>query len=301
MLLACRTPFFSPNSTQQSRVAIGYAQGVPVSNYDVGWNRPAGGLYSTLNDMLSMLLTLNKVNADDYLYGPGFGYGNPSIMSDETLRELLLPAFMNPDTKSGQGSAFQIFYFMNYVVRTLTSQISGYSSHLITIPDLKLSMVVLSNADSVDMSEFVVPAMQTLIPLILDQLIVDAPLPTPPPNATLFAGTSYSGVDSTGEPGELNVTANIQGALMVTDSRLPSGVAYQLSYLNTTTPETARFLVQVVSTNVIGAPLLTCLNIVETGAQNDIMEFSNPIYGVGYNSLLFQGEQYRQLDYIIPV
>jgi len=157
-------------------------------------------------------------------------------------------------------------------------------------------MVVLGNADSVDMSEFVVPAMQTLIPLIFDQLSIIAPPPVSPPNATLLAGSVYSGVDSTGESGVLSVVANTQGALMVYDSRLPSGVAYQLSYLsNITTPNTLSFQVQIVSTNVIGAAELTCLNIVESGAQNDVMEFSEPTY-VGYNTLLFQGELYMQLD-----
>ena len=109
-----------------------------------------------------------------------------------------------------------MYYFMDRVVRSIAGFVNGYSSHLISIPGLRLSMVVMSNSGQIDTSRFLVPAAKLLIPLIENQLTVSnfpselfavvsishrtltkqqAAGPNPPPNATIFQAT-FSGVVS---------------------------------------------------------------------------------------------------------
>jgi len=264
----------------------------PIANFDLGWNNPWGGLYSTLNDMLRLLTALNLVDATGSTF--------PQVLASQTLREMLLPAFMNPDSKTGQGSPFQMMYFQNKLMRTLGGSINGYSSHLISIPGLRLSMVVLANSGNVDVSPFTLEAARLLIPLIQNQLLKEELGPQPAPNATLFT-TVFLGQDARG-PGMLTVSADDNGVLFVADSRLESladDLAYQLSYVGDVNNGTQRFRVTLVGRDVDSQAFLTCLNLVNLAVTNEFMDFS--AFGLEhYRTLIFQGEQYQKVSNDFP-
>lgn len=284
-LLGMPDTTFALSAEQNSRLAPGFTLGGAITPYEPGWNRPWGGLYSSLDDMLKILLSINLVDSQD-------SFGFVRVLPSETLRELLLPSFMNPDSKTGQGSPFQIITFMNKVVRTLGGVINGYSSHMISIPGLRLSMVALGNLGEVDMSQFLVPAAKLLIPLIQNQLIEQAPGPNPAPNPALFV-TTYSGRDSRGIVGLLTVTADSNGVLTVADDHL-TGLAYQLDYVGNVNNGTQRFKIHLVGTDEYGTEFLTCLNIFNLGLENDYMDFLN-LGSTTYRTIIFQGEQYQKV------
>jgi len=286
-VLGMKDTVFAPTTEQRSRTAAGHANGGAITNYDLGWNRPWGGLYSTLNDMIQMMLTLNLVDAQSN--------GLNHVLASDTLRELLLPAFMNPDSKTGQGSPFQMFYFLNRLTRSLNGYVNGYSSHLLNVPGLRISMLVMTNSGQVDASRFSIPAVKLLIPLIQNQLLKQQAGPQPAPNATIFSA-SFLGVDSRGRTGTLTVKADDEDVLTVYDSRFTIPVAYQLDYIGLVNNGTAqRFKVNVIGTDEDSKAFLTCINIFDNGADNDFMDFSS--LGLAtYRTLLFQGEVYQKVD-----
>jgi len=275
------TVFVPQSGSQASRVAIGYENGGPVVNYDLQWLRPWGGLYSTLSDLTTLLMSMNNVD----------GNGDPGatkILSTQSMRELELPLYMSPDSKTAQGTPFQMIYLKNKLARTLGDIVPGYSSHMIHIPELKLGFVALSNAE-VDMSQFTTPAAVAMIPLVEQLLRANAPLPSPPVEPLEFQGL-FSGVNAEGDAGTLTITASSTGVLQAADSRYSPTVYYLLDSLGRTTGGTQKFQV-----TWAGNPFyLSCLEISDSGAEGDFFTFSRLNNGV-YDSLLFQGSLYIRI------
>jgi len=231
-----------------------------------------------LNDMIQLMIALNFIDSDGAIFAN-------KVLSTQTLRELELPLFMNPDTKTGQGTPFQMIYLKNKLARTLVGNILGYSSHIILVPNLRLGIVAMSNTE-VDMSQFTTPAAVAFIPVIEAKLNSNTPLPTPPPAPIL----QYTGVFAAQKQGggivpQLFISAANQfGALQAGDSRYPATVFYLLNYVGALT-KIPQFQV-----TWSGDPLaLSCLSIEESGAENDFIVFGNysaPIQQ--YTSLIFQ-------------
>jgi len=209
------------------------------------------------------------------------------LLSTQTLREMELPLFVNPDTKTGQGTPFQMIYLKNKVARTLGGAIAGFGSHMILVPNLRIGIVALANTDA-DMSQFTTPAAVALIPLIEQILTSSAPLPVAPPSPTYFFGR-YFGVNSKGEAGTLTVTGLSTGVLQVTDDRFPATVYYELNYKGLVNGG-RRFTV-----DWKGDPLfLSCLEIQNTANQGALFDFFQ-LQNKKYQFLVFQGEQYLRL------
>lgn len=271
---------FTLTSDQETRAAAGYENGGAISEYDLGWLRPWGGLYSTLDDMVKLMLALNFVDKN--------GAPNANkILSTQTLREMELPLFMNPDTKTGQGTPFQMIYLKNKVARTLGGAIAGFGSHMILIPNLRIGIVALGNTEA-DMSTFTTPAAVLLAPLIERILASSTPAPTAAPDPSQYLGT-YVGLNSKGETGTLVVSADSRKVLKVVDSRYPATVYYELNYSGPFNGG-QRF-----SVAWKGDPLfLSCILQFNNGVNGEFFDFSGLNQG-HYEAFIFQGEDYLKV------
>eukprot|EP01087_Luapelamoeba_hula_P023728 TRINITY_DN878_c2_g1_i2.p1 TRINITY_DN878_c2_g1~~TRINITY_DN878_c2_g1_i2.p1 ORF type:complete len:689 (+),score=146.64 TRINITY_DN878_c2_g1_i2:66-2069(+) len=278
-------------SGQASNVATGYEADADIPDYDLEWARPWGGLYSNLRDLVKLLAALNLVEAkrDSSLN---------EVILPQSMRELMLPLFMNPDTKTGQASPFQVSYLFDKVVRTIDGGIKGYGSHLLVVPGLRIAVVAIGNKGETDMSQFTIPVARMLIPIVQNQLRLQQAGPTPPPNGTDQFTGPFEGLNTIGMAGTVVVGTNPAGALTISDPRLPEGLYYELAYqseLNTTTEQGQRFTVNIraQANNADAQDSLTCINLFNLGANGDVVDFTQLDTATNkYRSLVLQGERY---------
>ena len=89
----------------------------------------------------------------------------------------------------------------------------------------------------------------------------------------------------------LVVATNQYNQLTVTDSRYPVTIFYQLSYVGSSNGGPS------FQVTWSGDPLaLSCIEIEESGVENDFMQFSNLNQAHNqYLTLVFQGEQYNRI------
>lgn len=142
--------------------AIGYEQNnKPAGLIDIGWESPAGSMYSSTNDLAKLISLFFRDNVA-YLEQPD------QILDSQTIIEWRTPRYINPDL-TGYGSPWEIISAP--LVYTKGGAINGYLSYVVAIPQLKLGMVILqsteySNAMSdvllLFLSQFVVPFSQIL-------------------------------------------------------------------------------------------------------------------------------------------
>ena len=107
---------------------IGYegATRQEVGYIDIGWVGPAGQLFSSMND----LATLMKQYFAAYpsLFQQDIGDDYPFVVAPQTLREMLRPVFINPDQQSGFGSPWEMQMLDKHFIRGKGGNINGFSS-----------------------------------------------------------------------------------------------------------------------------------------------------------------------------
>ena len=117
-----------------SRLAVGYtATGVPAPFAEFGWIYPAGGMYSTTSDLVSL------ANA---LLSAATGEVTPLQLPAAVARELLSPSFWNSDGLTLWGTPWEVSVAASSHVLVLNKggNLGGYSTLIALVPDAGVTL-----------------------------------------------------------------------------------------------------------------------------------------------------------------
>jgi CubicO group peptidase (beta-lactamase class C family) len=126
-----------------SRMAVGYEPDGSVAPLtDLGWESPAGQMYSTGADLARlMFLFLNSIDMEML---------NAIGISQANLKEMLLPVFLNSDGTTMFCMPWETELKQSYLVRTKSGNIDGYSSVVSVVPELQLGVTLLWNGAALE-------------------------------------------------------------------------------------------------------------------------------------------------------
>ena len=150
------------NSEQSKYAANGYESGVEVSWYDIGWEAPAGQVFSSVNDLYLLMKQFFSSIPGKYALNDNSYYDNiinnvDFITYPTTFREMLRPVFINSDLETGFGSPWEMQSLDNggikRWIRSKGGNVNGFSSNIAMIPELRLGTIALVN-DEIDGSLF---------------------------------------------------------------------------------------------------------------------------------------------------
>jgi len=239
------------------RTAVGYNsdEGGVAPDQELGWENPAGGMYSSPRDLST--LVANFMAADDR-----YNVGPPVLFYSHVLRKMLQPRFINPDDVTGFGTPFENFWISNYLVRTKAGNIDGFSDVIGVVPELQLGFTLNFNAD-VETFNITAQLLEILIPGLTNVLLTMQPGPVPSPNPSALIGNYALGSVL------IQVFADSNGTLYQNSTSSP--VLQPLTYFGHGN------LYQIVETlNTINSqPVTPCLEIEAEAEVNEFFEFSD--------------------------
>lgn len=86
------------------------------------------------------------------------------ILKGTTLREMQRVHWLNPDWESGWGLGFSVWKQDQRTIVGHAGWVNGYRSHLAFLPDEKIAVIVLANADDADAGYFARQILSTMLP-----------------------------------------------------------------------------------------------------------------------------------------
>ncbi|XP_065053978.1 beta-lactamase-like protein 2 isoform X2 [Rhopilema esculentum] len=180
---------------------LGNAHRFPVSSnldgsiakiVEWGWQKPAGGLFSTINDLNQVAKLMFELLNDT------------TVLHRSTARNLFKPAYLF-NTGHGVGYAFEIYNsgfakamqkntknIIEYLIYIKSGAVLGYGSYIALIPELKFAAFSLVAHGGIEhaASELLMIPLQAIYPLE-KVLIQNLPKYVFPPNPDAFVG-NYS-------------------------------------------------------------------------------------------------------------
>eukprot|EP01119_Soliformovum_irregulare_P008538 TRINITY_DN2165_c0_g1_i2.p1 TRINITY_DN2165_c0_g1~~TRINITY_DN2165_c0_g1_i2.p1 ORF type:complete len:351 (-),score=115.83 TRINITY_DN2165_c0_g1_i2:39-1091(-) len=178
---------FEYTSNIVSKMAVGYAVVAgklipsPTNNLPLGFSSPAGGMYSSVNDLSNFLNAIMSPENSEKNLG----------ISQENLRSYVnLGTWEMKDGLSSIGkSTWETFYSNGYEVKTKGGLISGFGASIAYVPQLKLGSVCLINLDSGSFGAGLTALhMDIMIPVITRYLRENSPIPKLPANVQDLLG-----------------------------------------------------------------------------------------------------------------
>lgn len=230
--LGMRNSFFQLTELNKWDVPAGFSgnKSLPdfVSHADMHWARPTGQLYTSLGDV-AKLLSLFFLAVDDV--EPA---GGPAVRA-QSLREMLLPAFVNADQMTAYGFPFEWFYMegLNSARSWMVSKgglFPGYSALLGMFPHAKLGIVALDNNQFSEVYGLVLA--NQILDAFAQTLAEQAPLPPNPGNLTMFAGRYVTDMVLLEMESVMTIEADEEEAVLhVFQSFLGSSTQYDLVHV----------------------------------------------------------------------
>ena len=152
---------------------------------DFHWARPTGQLYSTVNDIAKL--------QSFFLQGKGSPV-NKLGMRSSTIREMLLPAYVNDDFATAYGFPFETYASSAYGLGETSAywfaakggSVPGYEAFMLLCPKLQLGVVALMNNDQA--SDAVGYITRQVVPALEATLLDLAQQPLDPGNLTSYEG-----------------------------------------------------------------------------------------------------------------
>ena len=170
---------------------------VPLS--EMGWDNPAGGMYSTPNDMAKLVNFINRASSAHLLYNNPWFQNTQSPFAplqsglnelgfaNYRIRDTFYPRYRNADfTGFGTPWEFTNGYALNYI-RNKAGNLDGYSSDIALIPEISLGLTVMTNLPT-DGNDWATVNLNRFLPGFYDILHPIQKLPPSPPNATHYIG-----------------------------------------------------------------------------------------------------------------
>lgn len=106
-------------------------QRMPFMN--IGWANPAGGMYSTINDLTKLGILFTRPSKQ-------------SVLKASTVREMALPIDAAPDGRTLWGSPFEMERSNGFLIRQKLGHIDAYDAYFSFVPELELGINILVSA-----------------------------------------------------------------------------------------------------------------------------------------------------------
>lgn len=120
----------------------------PADYYETRGLAPAANLVSSVVDMSRFAALQLR--------------GDPRILKDSTIREMHRPHWVYPSWKGGRGLGFAVSRRDDKTIVFHGGWVAGYRSVLLLVPDEKLAVVAMTNADDASPSAFAYQALDLL-------------------------------------------------------------------------------------------------------------------------------------------
>jgi len=152
-----------------------------INNF-LGWNSPAGQMYSSGGDLAKFMAFFLLANDNK----------DTDILKGDLLKEMLLPVFVNPDGETMFGTPWEIAQQHGYLVRRKGGNVSGFSTLFSVIPELQLGLSILFNGEAGEFY-FSDEAYEILIPAFIETLLQLQPIAPLPSNVESYVGNYSAG------------------------------------------------------------------------------------------------------------
>lgn len=147
---------FEITSMVEENLAFPYGhQGKRIPFSKLGWAAPAGGMYSSLNDLTKLGMMFTRPS-------------NQTLFKPSTVRQMALPVDIAPDGLTLWGSPFEMVFSNGYLVRGKGGNIDSYDAYFSFVPELELGINILMSGRSISLSasEFGREAYTKLLPVL---------------------------------------------------------------------------------------------------------------------------------------
>ncbi|ETO16381.1 hypothetical protein RFI_20967, partial [Reticulomyxa filosa] len=185
----------TPTSQQLAHAATGYNQYTqqPYGFSNLGWEAPAGQIFSTVGDLATLLGQF--LLAVPSKYSLSLGSPKQLILAPQTLREMLRPVSYSPDMQSAYGSPWEMQVVSGHLVRSKGGNVNGFSASVALVPEMRLGVIGLTNAQ-IDGSMLTLSNLEILIPafagwLATQQSVMSPNYPTNVQSQLGIYGGSY--------------------------------------------------------------------------------------------------------------
>lgn len=250
------------------RLAQSYtARGAPQEQRtDLMWIRPAGSIFSTIDDMELFSRPFIRSMFDE----------DSAILKATSLKEMMMPAFLNQDGWSVFSYPWEAVIIDSYLVRCKGGNLDDFSGAMCVIPELGLSFNALWN-NGMDEFDASIHALELIIPAIRSFNAAYAPPLRYPADPTPFTGT-FSGIEGA-SAGLTKIVWNTTARELQVQQ--PGGVVLRMQWI-----EANRFAI------IPPIGLAPCWTAELLAVAGEIMEYSEdlstiviPGYGVGVSQL----------------
>lgn len=160
--LGMRSTHFEPTSALRPRVATGYTRyregraRTIAPNVDLGFLVPAGGLYSSVQDIARFISLQFRDGREPA--------GGAQVLRGGAIREMHTVQWMEPDWQSAAGIGFGLSRVADRVVVGHAGGINGFNTRILLLPGTKLGVAVFSNTNTEGPS--VRKALELLVPVL---------------------------------------------------------------------------------------------------------------------------------------
>eukprot|EP00040_Diaphanoeca_grandis_P032590 m.197996 g.197996 ORF g.197996 m.197996 type:complete len:530 (-) comp32675_c0_seq1:89-1678(-) len=244
---------------------------------DFGWGNPAGGMFSSARDLGKVMsLVFNNTNANT----------NEGVLSSESIRETLLPRFIQTDREGGFGLTWELYKMGDYWLRTKRGDVNGYASEIVMVPELKLGIVALSNV----VEHAQLPA-QTMAEILVEAFDTasryTAPRTKTPASLLITLAGSYQtsfGPNAT----DTETIVNVNGDLVspVTNNALVPSILLFVPQLSNDTHSTFRLL-------PLPGNAASCFNI-QLDDWYQLVRFENNNGAINFSLDIFYGQVWKK-------
>eukprot|EP01138_Halocafeteria_seosinensis_P003632 gb/GECG01003711.1/.p1 GENE.gb/GECG01003711.1/~~gb/GECG01003711.1/.p1 ORF type:complete len:549 (+),score=42.02 gb/GECG01003711.1/:1-1647(+) len=122
----------------------------------LGWLNPAGGVYSTSEDMALWILHYLNEWKDENSLG-------------QLRRNMMMQIYENPGGNTGFGAPWEIFSSHGYLVRTKSGDLPGLTSFIAMVPELDFGLVFLWNGAGIGTIPVGQSVFDAVIPVLRSQ------------------------------------------------------------------------------------------------------------------------------------
>ena len=177
------------NGTAPPFLVPGTEAGLPVPDFDFGFDNPAGGMYSSVDDLQKLISLLFRDESP---------VGGAQLLDGSAIREWLSPVWLGAGVPlTAYGAPWEMVLSPNLPnswIRGKRGDVLGYSSQVALVPELKLGVVVLTaNGVSTRADLGAWKILEIVAPKLIAVLQAKTPPPPPPSSPSLIG--EYDGKD----------------------------------------------------------------------------------------------------------
>eukprot|EP01116_Phalansterium_solitarium_P020076 TRINITY_DN5816_c0_g1_i3.p1 TRINITY_DN5816_c0_g1~~TRINITY_DN5816_c0_g1_i3.p1 ORF type:complete len:540 (-),score=183.39 TRINITY_DN5816_c0_g1_i3:529-2148(-) len=181
-----------------ARMATGYINSLPNAPaplYDLGWEAPAGQMYSSVTDLAKLASFMFSVDVTPYDTLDQATPAGPDVVNRTSLREGMLPTWVNDQGNAGFGLPWEMYNGGNFWLLTKGGDVLGYTASFVTVPAAKLAFIALSGSDAVDPIQFTTTALNAFMPAFEAVLTELQPAPALPSYVSELVAVYKGNVD----------------------------------------------------------------------------------------------------------